>query len=301
MIPPPDPPRASAVDVAVPVDGTTIAFVTLTTAESPTKASRLPEMRDVEVLKAAAIRATEPTVELAVAVRTESALGPTTSTDRVPACTRAPLPMNARLEPSTNARTVNPPIPIAPPVPPAVSATAVWATMARITTSPETFHPTRCPEQSYRTPARPAPRSTPTTAPRPQFRRPRPTRCPPSGPRPARPSSADATTARGVPLRCRSRPQPVSRRCAWRGAGTITATPPPGHRVRRPWSVGGWPHERRPRCETTRRSPKAAVTSPQLVARPSRRHHWRSRSRRRGSLRTSSPSARRCHRGCAMT
>ena len=131
VIPPPVPPRASAVDVAVPVERTITAPPTVICAPFPMKASRLPEIRLVELLPAPAASATEPTVELAVAVRTAAlVVTPATSTVNVAACTTAPLPMNARLEPSTNARRSSrrsrsprrchptcPPPPSAPPPP----------------------------------------------------------------------------------------------------------------------------------------------------------------------------------------
>ena len=55
---------------------------------------------------------------------------PLTSTVKVPACTDAPVPMNARLDPSTNAVTLRPPTASPPPAPPVVSAVAVWLTRA---------------------------------------------------------------------------------------------------------------------------------------------------------------------------
>ena len=143
-IPPPEPPRASELAVAVPFDRMTAAPVTTTVAPAPMNASRLPEIRVVELLPPAATSATLPMTEVAVAVRRTGfgstwTVRPPTSMVRLPAWTWAPLPMNARLEPSRKASTVSPPIPIAPPVPPDASAVAVWLTRAAIVTAPVTL------------------------------------------------------------------------------------------------------------------------------------------------------------------
>ena len=69
------------------------------------KASRLPLIRAVELLPAPPTKATAPTIDLAVAVRSAglpaTPVTPTISTVKVPAWTPAPAPMNARVEPST--------------------------------------------------------------------------------------------------------------------------------------------------------------------------------------------------------
>ena len=104
-IAPAEPPWASAVAVAVPLAATAAAPPTVTMAPAPTKASRLPLIRAVELLPAPPARLTDPTIDLAVAVRsaglTAPPATPTISTVSVPAWTTAPAPMNARVEPST--------------------------------------------------------------------------------------------------------------------------------------------------------------------------------------------------------